>query len=97
MNHSAPMGRSTLGSDRRIDDTFPMPPHQVLDLRDEPRLLALDRVEYDPGGVRDLLFALRLKPAVGATVDASRGNVFDLAVYRATGDRHLAALFGTAA
>jgi hypothetical protein len=74
-----------------------MSSHRVLDLRDEPSLLARDRVEYDPGGVRDLLFALRLKPAAGAMVDVSRGDVFDLAVYRATGDRHLAALFGAAA
>jgi len=74
-----------------------MASHRVLDLRDESRLLANDRVEYDLRGVRELLSALQLKPVGGAVVGTARGDVFDLAVFRATGDRRLAALFGTAA
>lgn len=69
----------------------------VLDLTDETALLAKDRAEYDLRGVRALLAALNLKPVSGPMVDAVPGAVFDLAVYRATGDRRLATLFGTAA
>ncbi|MEZ5165861.1 MAG: hypothetical protein R2695_04970 [Acidimicrobiales bacterium] len=69
----------------------------ILDLTDEAALLSADRVELDPRGVRALLSALQLKPVGGPALDAPRGDVFDLAVYRATGDRRLAALFGTAA
>ncbi|MEQ8841199.1 MAG: hypothetical protein RIB98_09460 [Acidimicrobiales bacterium] len=50
----------------------------------------------DLRGVRDLLSALQLKPVSGPMVDTPKGDVFDLAVYRATGDRHLATIFGTA-
>lgn len=74
-----------------------MASHDVLDLTNEAALLAEDRVEYDPCGMRTLLSALQLKPASGPMVDAPSGDVFDLAVYRATGDRHLASIFGTAA
>ena len=56
-----------------------------------------ERVAYDTDGVRALLSALQLKPVSGPMVDVLEGNVFDLAVYRATGDRRLATLFGTAA
>jgi hypothetical protein len=78
-----------------------MASHDVLDLTDEPRLLAEDRAEYDPRGVRQLLSALQLKPVGGSSRNGSGGTdtaaVFDLAVFRATGDRRLATLFGTAA
>ena len=79
----------------------------VLDLTDEQGLLAEDRVTYDPEGVRRLLAALNLKPTVApapvpAVIDAreivaGQASVFDLAVYRATGDRHLASIFSSAA
>ena len=69
----------------------------VLDLTDESRLLTEDRVDYDPRGVRALLSALRLKPVSGPMIDGPKSPVFDLAVFRATGDRRLASLFGTAA
>lgn len=71
----------------------------ILDLTDEIAFLHEDRGTYDPRGVRALLSALQLKPVSGPMVDLaeSRGNVFDLAVYRATGDRRLATIFGTAA
>ena len=83
----------------------PHTPHlvdaSILDLTDEAALLAEtgteERVGYDPRGVRSLLSALQLKPVSGPMVDTPKGNVFDLAVYRATGDRRLATLFGTAA
>jgi hypothetical protein len=68
-----------------------------LDLTNETALLALDRVENDTSAVRALLCALQLKPVSGPMVDATKGNVLDLAVYRATGDRRLATIFGTAA
>lgn len=78
--------------------------HPVLDLTDEAALLAADRARVsdrvaveDPDGVRALLSALNLKPVTGPMLDAPKGDVFDLAVYRATGDRRLACLFGTAA
>lgn len=73
----------------------------ILDLTDEAALLATScdtgRAGYDPTGARALLSALQLKPVSGPMVDLPRGDVFDLAVYRATGDRRLATLFGTAA
>lgn len=73
------------------------PLENVLDLTDEAALLPEDRARLDPSGVRALLSALNLKPVSGPMVDAPKGNVFDLAVYRATGDRRLATIFGTAA
>ncbi|MEZ5245331.1 MAG: hypothetical protein R2707_09570 [Acidimicrobiales bacterium] len=79
----------------------PTASHDILDLTDEAALLAGAgdeiRIGYDPTGARALLSALQLKPVSGPMVDAPRGDVFDLAVYRATGDRRLATLFGTAA
>ncbi len=84
-----------------------MTSHDVLDLTDEAALLADGgvagtarddlRVGYDETGVRALLSALQLKPVSGPMVDVTKGDVFDLAVYRATGDRRLATIFGTAA
>jgi hypothetical protein len=74
-----------------------MAPHDLLDLTDEPALLARDRVEYDRDGVRSLLCALQLKPVGGSAGVQHRSEVFDLAVYRATGDRRLASLFGACA
>ena len=80
---------------------IPTASHDILDLTDETALLAAScdtgRSGYDPTGVRALLSALQLKPVSGPMVDLPRGDVFDLAVYRATGDRRLATLFGTAA
>lgn len=69
----------------------------VLDLTDEVGLHAWHRVAYDRDGVRSLLAELNLRPVAGPALDAARGEVFDLAVYRATGDRRLASLFGAAA
>jgi|AACY02.14.fsa_nt_gi hypothetical protein len=84
-----------------------MTSHDVLDLTDEAALLASgsdggavrddQRVDYDVTGVRAMLSALQLKPVSGPMVDVTKGDVFDLAVYRATGDRRLATIFGTAA
>jgi hypothetical protein len=78
-----------------------MASHDILDLTDETALLAdqgeRSRSGHDAGGVRALLSALRLKPVSGPMVDAPRGSVFDIAVFRATGDRRLATIFGTAA
>lgn len=79
------------------DDSLPMATHHVLDLTDETLLLTDERTGYDPSGVRALLSALQLKPVSGPMVDRPLGNVFDLAVYRATGDRRLATIFGMAA
>ena len=73
------------------------PVQDILDLTDEAKLLSEIRVDRDLDGVRELLSALKLKPVSGPMMDAPKGNVFDLAVYRATGDRRLATLFGTAA
>ena len=73
------------------------PDADLLDLTDETALLVEHRATYDPDGVRALLAELNLRPTAGPALDAPRGEVFDLAVYRATGDRRLAGLFGTAA
>ena len=80
-----------------------MAPQHVLDLTDEAALLAetadpapVGDVHLDLRGVRDLLSALQLKPVSGPMVDAPKGDVFNLAVFRATGDRRLATIFGTA-
>ena len=82
-------------------ETAPLASHDILDLTDEAALIAgvrdEQRVGYDSTGVRALLSALQLKPVSGPMVDAPKGNVLDLAVYRATGDRRLATIFGTAA
>ena len=80
---------------------IPPASHDLLDLTDEAALLAghggARRTGYDPTGARALLSALQLKPVSGPMVDLPRGDVFDLAVFRATGDRRLATIFGTAA
>lgn len=73
------------------------PVQDILDLTDEAKLLSEIRVDREHDGMRELLSALKLKPVSGPMMDAPKGNVFDLAVYRATGDRRLATLFGTAA
>jgi hypothetical protein len=78
-----------------------MAQQHVLDLTDEAALFTTvvgdEMVTDDPSGVRALLSALQLKPVSGPMVGVSKGDVFDLAVYRATGDRRLSTLFGTAA
>jgi len=78
-----------------------MAQQHLLDLTDETALLSTTREcesgDYDPSGIRALLSALQLKPVSGPMVDTPKGDVFDLAVYRATGDRRLATIFGTAA
>jgi len=78
-----------------------MAQQHVLDLTDETALFTSshdeDRVDHDPTGVRALLSALQLKPVSGPMVDTVKSDVFDFAVYQATGDRRLATLFGTAA
>jgi hypothetical protein len=65
-----------------------------IDLRDEAALLAADRAEFDIAGVRALLAAINLQP-VGSSIDSGQhGEVMDLAIYRATGSRTLARIFG---
>ncbi|MEO0494659.1 MAG: hypothetical protein AAF081_14710 [Actinomycetota bacterium] len=66
-----------------------------LDLTDEDGLLAEDFAERNPQGTRALLAALNLR--IPGAPSASAVEVFDMAVYRATGDRHLATIFGKAA
>ena len=99
------MGRSTLGRSGRSGHSDRMhrittASQHILDLTDEAALFADDRDVSrscdDSTGARALLSALQLKPVSGPMVDAPKGEVFDLAVYRATGDRRLATLFGTA-
>ena len=65
-----------------------------LDLRDEDQLLAADRAEYDIDGVRALLAAINLQP-VSAPSESRDVEVMDLAIYRATGSRSLARIFGS--
>ncbi len=101
------MGRSTLGPERRNPDPSLMSDHiellatgttdeVALDVRDETQLLAADRAEYDVDGVRALLAAINLQPAVmGRTEPRRAAEVMDLAIYRATGSRRLARIFGT--
>lgn len=69
--------------------------HIDIDLTDEQGLLAEDLAEHDPQGSRALLAALNLQTA-GAS-SGPRAERFDFAVYKATGDRRLASLFGRAA
>ena len=66
----------------------------TLDLTDERALLAADQVELHPAGVRNLLAALNLRSADAAPVDDA--VVIDVAVYRATGNAHLATIFSAA-
>jgi hypothetical protein len=68
----------------------------ILDLTDEAALLAEDRAACDPARVRSRLAELNLQTVGGPAPDARRGEVVDLAVYRATGDLRLASLFGAA-
>ncbi len=93
-----------MGGGRECTDDVGMTPHPppesdsddvvILDLTDEEGLAVQHFAEYDPEGVRSLLAALNLKPrGEHPPVDT---DVFDLSVFRATGDRHLASLFGTA-
>jgi hypothetical protein len=66
-----------------------------LDLTDEISLLAEDSADNDPQASRARLAALNLRnPAQAIDADPV---VFDVAIYKATGDRHLASLFGRAA
>ena len=66
-----------------------------LDLTDEVGLLAEDAADNDLQATRSRLAALNLQnPALASGAGAV---VFDAAIYRATGDRHLASLFGRAA
>ena len=66
-----------------------------LDLTDEGALLAEDFAEGDPQGSRSLLAALNLTNPAAPT--GATAEVMDMAIYRATGDRRLALLFGRAA
>lgn len=66
-----------------------------LDLTDEAGLLAEDAAERDPQGTRARLAALNLRNPAAPT--GPRAVVLDAAIFRATGDRHLAGLFGRAA
>lgn len=66
-----------------------------LDLTDEEGLLAEDFAERNPQGTRALLAALNLR--IPGAPQEPRADVFDMAVFRATGDRHLATIFGRAA
>lgn len=73
------------GTDRSVLD---------VDLRDEQRLLAVERAEYDIEGVRALLAAVNLRPVGAATAaNPDAAEVMDLAIFRATGSRELARLF----
>lgn len=67
-----------------------------LDLRDEERLRAAHRAEYDVDGMRALLAAVNLQPASAAPVlTGSPADVTDLAVFRATGSLSLARIFAS--
>ena len=65
-----------------------------LDLTNEGGLLCEDYAERNPDGTRALLAALNLKPR-GRPADEPVGHVFDMGIYRATGSRRLASIFGT--
>lgn len=68
--------------------------HSVdLDLTDESSLLTEDFVNYHPDGVRNLLAALNLREPGS---ERPESVVIDMAVYRATGNAHLATLFSAA-
>ncbi len=78
------------------DDLFASAGSSVidLDLTDEHGMLCEDYAERNPEGTRALLAALNLQ-ASGPTPEQPEDGVFDLAIYRATGSRRLASLFGT--
>jgi len=63
-----------------------------LDLTDESGLLVENWVDRNPNGVRSLLAALNLTNLDQPEPDRD-APVFDLAIYRATGNAHLAELF----
>ncbi len=65
-----------------------------LDLTDEGGILCEDYAERNPEGTRALLAALNLQPA-GHRAGEPTLHVFDLGVYRATGCRRLASIFGS--
>ncbi len=77
-------GSSPSDADRVID----------LDLTDESAMLCRDYAERNPEGTRALLAALNLQPT-GHQADEPTRHVFDLGVYRATGCRRLASIFGS--
>ncbi len=64
-----------------------------LDLTDERGILCEDYAERNPKGTRALLAALNLQPN-GQSDDEPVGDVFDLRIFRATGSRRLATIFG---
>ena len=64
-----------------------------IDLRDEELLHAMLDAEFDVERVRAALYAINLQTTVGA-LEPGSSVVFDLAVYRSTGSRRLAAMFG---
>jgi len=66
-----------------------------LDLTNESGMLCEDYAERNPDGTRALLAALNLQPG-GRPADPSLGPVFDIGIYRATGSRRLASIFGAA-
>ena len=66
-----------------------------LDLTDEAGLLAEDAADHDLQGTRARLAALNLQNP--SAPRRPGGAVFDATIYRVTGDRHLASLFGRAA
>ncbi|MEM9467052.1 MAG: hypothetical protein AAGA90_16895 [Actinomycetota bacterium] len=66
-----------------------------LDLTDEAGLLAEDRADNDLQTTRARLAALNLRNP--AQPSGPQATVFDATIYRVTGDRHLASLFGRAA
>lgn len=73
----------------------------LLDLTDEEALRVQHHAVFDRDGVRCLLAALNLKPHGGVAhegggADGGDAQVFELSVFRATGDLRLASLFGTA-
>lgn len=66
-----------------------------LDLTDESALLAEDTADNDLQATRTRLAALNLRNP--AQPSGPVATVFDATIYRVTGDRHLASLFGRAA
>lgn len=66
-----------------------------IDLRDEELLHAMLDAEFDIERVRAALHAINLQTTAGA-IDTVSHVVFDLAVFRSTGSRRLAAMFGPA-
>lgn len=92
------MVRSALSQRCRDDDSQFMAPDEdrviYLDLANESGMLCEDYAERNPDGTRTLLAALNLQPG-GRPADEPVGCVFDIGIYRATGSRRLASIFGT--